>query len=90
MNLRMTLGAFCGKGRLPALSIGGNGSVVYIGVSAFISNFSPVEMHLMTLQTEEGFILHQQVVGHRTVGFVANITIFNYRFMLKNKGALLG
>ena len=49
-----------------------------------------MEMKLVTLQAQKGFILYEQVIGHGAVGIVADGTIFYYRLMFKHKRPLLG
>lgn len=42
----------------------------------------------MTLETEKGLILFEQVIGHRAVCIMADGAVLKNRGMLKNKRAL--
>ena len=48
-----------------------------------------MEVHLMTLQAEERFVLLQKVVGNGAMRVVADIAIFFDWRMLKHKGSLM-
>ena len=48
-----------------------------------------MEVGLMTLKTEERFVLLEKIVGHRAVRVMADGAIFNHRIVLKDKGPLI-
>jgi len=90
VDLRVALRAFRRIGHLPGLRLRGDRPPVYVCTRTSIAGFPGMEVELVTLQAQEGFILHEQVIGYGAVGIVADGTIFYYRLMFKGKRPLLG
>ena len=44
---------------------------------------------LMALETKEGLLLLEKVVGHGSMGVVTDETVFHNGIMLKDKGSLV-
>jgi hypothetical protein len=51
--------------------------------------FAGVEVKLVTLQTDKRLVLLQQVVGHCSVGIVADAAIFHYRCVFEHERTLV-
>jgi hypothetical protein len=48
-----------------------------------------MEMELMALQTEKGFILLQQVICYASMGFMTDTAVLLHRVMFENKWSLV-
>ena len=49
---------------------------------------SGMEMGFVTLKTEEGFVLLEQIVGHRAMGIVTDGAVFEHRCVFEDERAL--
>ena len=89
MHLGMALRAFGGISHFETMRLRSNGITIDICEGATITHFTSMEVKLVALETQEGLILHQKIIGDRTVGIMADRTIFHHRFMLKSKRTLV-
>ncbi len=69
----------------PIARLGGSKSIrLLIGILS-----GGVEVGLVALEAEEGLVLLEKIVGHRAVRVVADGAVFDHRFVLEDKGALI-
>jgi hypothetical protein len=90
VNRLVTLSAFLAEGYSPSGSSEWIVAATGRPVNWLRNSLSSyVEMSFVTLQTEKGLILLQQISGNRTVRNMAGHAVLGYRRVIENKRALL-